>query len=63
MMTMFYRNSFYANGLDPDRMPHSGASDLCLDFLPISHLWDARHKWTKPKQYGIKCESFGYLLY
>ena len=23
------------------------ASDLGLDCLPMSHLWDSRHKWVK----------------
>ena len=36
-----------ANSVDPDQMPHSVASDLGLHCLPVSHLWDARHKWVK----------------
>ena len=36
---------FNANSLDPDQTPRSAASDLDLDCLPMSHLWDARHKW------------------
>ena len=28
-------------------MPHSAASDLDLHCLPMSLLWDARHKWVK----------------
>ena len=35
-----------ANSADPDQMPHSAASDLGLHCLPMSHLWDARHKWV-----------------
>ena len=35
---------FNANRVDPDQMPHSVASDLDLHCLPISLLWDARHK-------------------
>ena len=27
--------------------PHSAASDLGLHCLPMSLLWDARHKWVK----------------
>ena len=37
---------FNANSLDPDQTPHSAASDLGLGCLPMSHLWDARHKWV-----------------
>ena len=36
-----------ANSVDSDQMPRSGASDLGLHCLPMSHLWDARHKWVK----------------
>ena len=35
------------NSVDPDQMPHSAASDLGLRCLPMSLLWDARHKWVK----------------
>ena len=35
-----------ANSVDSDQMPHSAASDLGLHCLPISLLWDARHKWA-----------------
>ena len=35
-----------ANSVDPDHALHSGESDLGLDCLPMSHLWDARHKWV-----------------
>ena len=37
-----------ANSVDPDQMPHSATSDLGLHCLPISHLWDTRHKWVDP---------------
>ena len=30
-----------------DQMPRSVASDLDLHCLPMSLLWDARHKWVK----------------
>ena len=41
---------FNANTVDPDQMPHSVASDLGLHSLPVSFLWDARHKWVnEPK--------------
>ena len=36
-----------ANSVDPDQAPRSAASDLGLHYLPMSHLWDARHKCIK----------------
>ena len=39
-----------ANSVDPDQMPHSAASDMGLHGLPMSHLWDARHKWVNHSQ-------------
>ena len=41
------RSEFNANSVDPDQTPRSVASDLGLHYLPMSHLWDARHKWVK----------------
>ena len=38
-----------ANSVDPDLSPHSVASDLGLHCLPMSLLWDARHKWVEKK--------------
>ena len=38
---------YNANSVDPDQTPRSAASDLGLYFLPVSLLWDARHKWVK----------------
>ena len=35
-----------ANGVDPDQMLHSAASDLGLHCLPMSLLWGARLKWV-----------------
>ena len=35
-----------ANSVDPDQTPRSAASDLGLHCLPVSLLWDARHKWV-----------------
>ena len=35
---------FHANSVDPDQKPRYAASDLGLHCLPISILWDARHK-------------------
>ena len=52
---MFYRNSsINANSVDPDQMPHSEASDLELNCLLMSLLWEARLKWVN---YG-KCPKF-----
>ena len=34
----------YANSVSPDQTPRSTASDLGLHCLPMSFLWDARHK-------------------
>ena len=31
---------FDANSLDPDQTAHSAASDLGIDCLPMSHLWE-----------------------
>ena len=36
-----------AKTADPDLMPHFAASDLGLHCLPMSFLWEARHKWVK----------------
>ena len=36
-----------ANSVEADQMPQSTASDLHLHCLPMSLLWDARHKWIK----------------
>ena len=36
-----------ANSVDPDQMLLSVVSDLHLHCMPMSHLWDARHKWIK----------------
>ena len=33
---------FDVNSLDPDQTPHSAASDLGIDCLPMSHLWEGR---------------------
>ena len=35
-----------ANSVDSDWTPHSAASDLSLHCLPMSLLWEARHKWV-----------------
>ena len=42
---MFSRNSYFnANSVDPDQTPRYAASDLGLRCLPMSLLWDSRHK-------------------
>ena len=41
-----------ANSADPDQMQHSAASDLGQHCSPVSHLWDARHKWVKVIEYA-----------
>ena len=33
-----------ANSVDPDQMPNSAAPNLGLDCLPMSLLWNTRHK-------------------
>ena len=45
----------HTNGVDPDQMQHSAASDqhsaasdLGLHCLPMSLLWDARLIWVNP---------------
>ena len=37
---------FNANSVYPDQTPRSAASDLGLHCLPMSLLWDTRHKWV-----------------
>ena len=36
---------FNSNRVDPDQLLHSVASDPGLHCLPMSLLWDAKHKW------------------
>ena len=36
----------FANMGDPDQMPHSAASDLCLHCLPITLLGVSRLQWV-----------------
>ena len=47
--------------VDPDQTPRSAASDLGLQCLQMSLLWDTRHKWvlilsTVPRR--LLCSSF-----
>ena len=37
-------HAFDANSVEPDLTPCSAASDLGLHYLPMSLLWDTRHK-------------------
>ena len=36
-----------ANSVDQDQTPRSAASDLGLNSLPTSLLWDAKQIWVK----------------
>ena len=40
-------SELHANSIDSDQTPRSVASDLGLHCLPLSLLWDARHKLIK----------------
>ena len=56
-----------ANSGDPDQMPHSVASDLCLCYLPMSHIKDARHihVWVKMPLFCLShksCRNLGSRL-
>ena len=46
---------FKANNIDPDKMPHSAVSDLCVHFLPRSHLWKDRYARVKKQIESIQC--------
>ena len=45
-----------ANRVDPDQTPQNAASDLGLHCLPMSHLWDARHKWVNQEMKALSVE-------
>ena len=53
-----------ANSVDPDQTSRSVASDLGLHCLPMSHLWDTRHKWvdTNANIAAHKCILVYHLL-
>ena len=38
----------FANSADYDQMPHSAPSDLCLHFLPDTHLGVSSLQWVNP---------------
>ena len=44
-----------ANSVDLDLTPQNAASDLGLHYLPMSHSWDARHKWVKESLPRASC--------
>ena len=46
---LFYFQKIFllANSEDPDKMPHSAASDLGLHCLPMSQKRDSRLIWVK----------------
>ena len=39
--------AFNANSKDPVQTLRIAVSDLSLHCLPVSLLWDTRHKWVK----------------
>ena len=47
-----------ANSGDPDRTPHSVASDQGLHCLPMSHKKDARHIWVKMQLFCMRARKF-----
>ena len=52
LLLCFIEMPVIANSVDLDHMPRSAASsasDLGLHDLPMSHLWDARHKWVRER--------------
>ena len=47
VIIMFCRMSkLNANSVDPDQTPSYAASELGLNYLPMSLLWGARLKWV-----------------
>ena len=44
---------FNAKSVDPDQTPQNAASDPGLYYLPVSLLWDARHKWVNSENLRI----------
>ena len=42
-----------ANSVDPDQTPCSASSDLGLRCLPMSLLWNARHKWVNTETCNV----------
>ena len=48
----------FANSEDPDRTPHSAASDLGLHYLPITLSGVSRLQWVKAKFGDINLSMF-----
>ena len=48
------RGKLFANSVDPDQTPHSGASDLALHCLPINLLGVFRLQRVKPVLFARK---------
>ena len=46
-----------AKTVDTDQTPHLAASDLGLHCLPVSLLWNARHKWINMKSLEFMFKS------
>ena len=47
-----------ANSMDSDQTPRYAASDLGLHCLPVSLLWNARHKWVNQDGPQSRSTSF-----
>ena len=50
-----------ANSVDLDQTPRNAASDLGLHCLPMSLLWDTRHKWVTTE--GLNCKKLSLTLF
>ena len=46
------------NSVDPDQPPRVAVSNLGLHCLPMSLIWDTRHKWVKGKNLRPKGYCF-----
>ena len=64
----FNKKNMQGNSGDPGQTPHSVASDLGLDYLPLSHKKDARHIWVKMQLFLLthvshkSCRNLGSIL-
>ena len=56
VVTALNIETFYGKQCRPDQTQHSAVSDLGLQYLPTSLLWDTRHKWVKT------CENKFYIF-
>ena len=60
---MFYRNfSINATSVDPDQTSRFAASDQGLHCLPMSLLWDAKHKWVKNIKKQIRTDMYYFYI-